>query len=77
MLRAAFQDTAALRTYASYANAEVAFRKAAAKIGVADMTYIVAATPEGRFYPVALPCGAQVQDAISLVHTNTVCFFRN
>ena len=76
MLRQAF-DANAIKTYATYANAERAFQKAAAKIGLADMTYLIATGPNGRFYPVALPQESQVQHAVSLAHTSSVCLFRN
>lgn len=75
-LRQAF-DANAVKTYASYANAERAFQKAAAKIGLTDMAYLIATGPNGRFYPVALPQESQVQNAIALAHTSSVCMFRN
>jgi hypothetical protein len=74
MLREAFPVVG--KTYATHANADKAFRRACDMIGLADMTYLIAATPDGRFYPVALPTESQVTHAISLVHAS-ICVFRN
>jgi len=42
------------RTYATYANAEAALRRAAGDIDLADLRYVITATPEGRFAPAVL-----------------------
>jgi len=42
------------RTYATYANAEAALRKAAGDIDLADLRYVITATPDGRFAPAVL-----------------------
>jgi hypothetical protein len=42
------------RTYASYENAEAALRRAAGDIDLADLRYLIAANPDGRFAPVVL-----------------------
>jgi hypothetical protein len=46
-----FSDTKALRTYATYANA---LRAAEKVIGDRPHRVLIAATPEGRFFPVAV-----------------------
>jgi hypothetical protein len=76
MLRKAFSDDMP-RTYATYENAEKALHKTVAKLGGSDedLTYLIAATPAGRFYPVMLPSEKQVQSAIILAH-NGVAFVR-
>lgn len=42
------------RTYATYQNAEAALRRAAGDIDLADLRYVITATPEGRFAPAVL-----------------------
>lgn len=42
------------RTYATYQNAEAALRRAAGDIDLADLRYVIAVTPEGRFAPAVL-----------------------
>lgn len=42
------------RTYATYANAEAALRRAAGNINLDDLRYVITATPDGRFAPAVL-----------------------
>ena len=44
------------RTYATYANAEAALRRAVERrdMSLADLRYVITATPEGRFAPAVL-----------------------
>lgn len=58
------------RTYATYQNAEAALRRAAGDIDLADLRYVITATPDGRFAPAVLltqPTLAQ-GDAIAFAH---------
>jgi hypothetical protein len=56
------------RTYATYANAEAALRRAAGNINLEDLRYVITATPDGRFAPAVLWSQPQLNDY------NTVAF---
>lgn len=58
------------RTYATYANAEAALRKAAGDIDLADLRYVITATPDGRFAPAVLWSQPRLNnvDAITFSH---------
>jgi hypothetical protein len=73
MLRKIFPEVS--HSYATYENAEKAFIKVCGKIGVTDMPYVIAATPDGRYFPIALPSEKLVQEGIALAH-NGVAFAR-
>jgi hypothetical protein len=57
------------KTYASYDNAVKAIEGKVARFGDGNtLRYVIGATPDGRFYPIALPSAEQIQVGIALAH---------
>lgn len=79
-LRQAFPEVPR-KTYKTYDNAVAAITKAMDRCSPVfdniDLRYIIAATPDGRFYPVTLPREEQVQIGINLAHAAGIATFRH
>ena len=58
------------RTYASYENAEAALRRAAGDVDLAELRYVITATPDGRFAPAVLLSQPQLNnyDTLAFAH---------
>lgn len=66
-----FKDIVGKGTYATYANAVKRIEKVNADFGI-DFRYIIAASADGRFFPVAIPNRDQQHYTGALAH-NGIC----